>query len=84
MSDESSIKLSPEEALNRASDLLGGRAGIARVFGISRRAAAYWTQCPAERVIGLERATGGKVTRSQLRPDLYPDEPSAARTPEAA
>jgi len=27
---------------------------------------------PAKRVIAIERATGGKVTRYELRPDLYP------------
>lgn len=72
MNDESNIPDTPEAALQRASDILGGRAELARLFGISRRAAAYWTRCPAERVIPVERATQGQVTRHQLRPDLYP------------
>ena len=29
---------------------------------------------PAERVIEIESATGGQVTRHELRPDLYPKE----------
>jgi DNA-binding transcriptional regulator YdaS (Cro superfamily) len=27
---------------------------------------------PAEFVLAIERATGGRVTRHQLRPDIYP------------
>lgn len=33
---------------------------------------------PAERVVEIERATGGEVPRSALRPDLWPVEPSEA------
>jgi DNA-binding transcriptional regulator YdaS (Cro superfamily) len=29
---------------------------------------------PAERVLQVERLVGGKVTRHELRPDLYPVE----------
>lgn len=32
---------------------------------------------PAERVIEIERATGGQITRSALRPDLWAAEEAA-------
>jgi DNA-binding transcriptional regulator YdaS (Cro superfamily) len=49
-------------------------AAIGRLFTptISRNAVRQWDQCPPERVLAIERATGGKVTRHQLRPDIYP------------
>ncbi|WP_423170698.1 transcriptional regulator [Vibrio diabolicus] len=31
---------------------------------------------PAEFVLPIEQATQGQVTRSQLRPDIYPECPS--------
>jgi DNA-binding transcriptional regulator YdaS (Cro superfamily) len=33
---------------------------------------------PAERVLEIERATEGKVSRHDLRPDLYPRDNAAA------
>jgi DNA-binding transcriptional regulator YdaS (Cro superfamily) len=33
---------------------------------------------PAERVLSIESATDGAVTRHELRPDLYPTEQPAA------
>lgn len=74
MNAESSIHMSPAEALAVAKRLLKGGAAIGRLFEppISRAAVNQWDECPAERVLTIERATGGQVTRHQLRPDLYP------------
>lgn len=35
---------------------------------------------PAERVIQVEQAVEGQVTRHELRPDIYPREPSSSLT----
>jgi len=77
--DDTADILSPPQALDRAADIVGGQAAIGRLFGISRSAVCQWGQCPPERVIALERATGGLVTRYQLRPDIYPPEDAEGR-----
>ena len=33
----------------------------------------------AEMALAIERATNGEVTRHELRPDLWPDEPATSR-----
>lgn len=51
---------------------------FARMLGIKTQAAvSQWllkNRIPAERVLQIEAATGGIVTRHDLRPDLYPRE----------
>lgn len=43
------------------------------------------TRVTAERAVEIERATGGAVTRTDLRPDLFGDPiPAKPRTEEAA
>lgn len=50
---------------------------LAEMLGMcSQSAIAQWFQknrVPAERVLQIEKATKGAVTRQDLRPDLYPD-----------
>lgn len=62
-------------------------AGLAKACGVSPQAVHKWLRSgiPAERVLDVERATvpqeGGapRVTRHELRPDLYPlDQEQAA------
>lgn len=59
------------EALERAITEAGGVAALARTLGVSSQAISQWERVPAERVLEVERAT--KVTRHELRPDLYPE-----------
>ena len=56
---------------------LGSQKALAEALEISPQAITKWIQrgrVPAERVIEIERATGGAVSRQVLRPDLYPAE----------
>lgn len=55
----------------------GGVTRLAERLGIKRPALYQWKRVPAERVIPIEEATEGKVTRHQLRPDLYPEDAAA-------
>src|SRR5579871_218525 len=74
-----------DEALERAITLAGGVAALARAINVTSQAISQWDRVPAERAIAVEGATAGKVTRHELRPDLYPVEGgTAARTPQAA
>lgn len=63
-------------ALQRAVEIAGSQAELARRIG--KKQAHIWNwihrdkQVPAEAVISIEGATEGAVTRTELRPDLYP------------
>ena len=57
-------------ALDRAIDAVGGMRALARTLGVSQPAISGWKRVPAGRVLAVEASTG--VSRSELRPDLYP------------
>ncbi|TAL01394.1 MAG: pyruvate, phosphate dikinase, partial [Rhodospirillaceae bacterium] len=61
-----------DEALDRAISEAGGVAALARAINVTSQAISQWERVPAERALAVEAATSGKVTRQQLRPDLYP------------
>ena len=64
--------------LERAVALVGGPQELAAKCGVSPQHVYYWRhkakRVPAERVLPIEAATGGIVTRSDLRPDMFPPE----------
>ena len=64
-----------KNSVQKAADLVGSQSKLAVKLGITAQAVQQWVekgQPPAERVLDIERATDGKITRHQLRPDLYP------------
>lgn len=71
-------------SLNRAAEIVGGQTQLARLLSgvLSRPVSQQWIwnvinrgrPTPAEWCLPIERATEGKVTRHDLRPDLYPRE----------
>lgn len=64
-----------ENAIKKAARFARGQSNLARFFGISPQAVQQWCKsgvCPADRVIGVEHFIGGKVSRYELRPDIYP------------
>lgn len=69
-------------AISRAAQLAGGQSALARKLGCTPQAISKMCstgKVPAERVIAVEAAVEGQVTRGELRPDLYPaKEPAAA------
>lgn len=78
---------SGKDALVQAVEILGGQAQLARAMSeqAGRAISQQWLwsvlrrnkPVPAEFCLPAEAATSGKVTRHQLRPDLYPAEQSA-------
>jgi DNA-binding transcriptional regulator YdaS (Cro superfamily) len=66
------------EALRRAKELLGSEQAVAGIIGRTQSAVnqilSRGKRVPAEWCLPIERATAGKITRHQLRPDLYPSE----------
>lgn len=73
-----------DEALQRAIDLIGGPAATAKLCmgshgkTIKTQAVSQWEKCPANRVLTLENATDGQVTRYDLRPDIYGQQPETS------
>lgn len=72
---------SPKASLEKAIDLAGSQAELARQIGLSQT--SVWKmlhragRATAEFVLKIEVATG--VSRHDLRPDLYPREAPHAR-----
>jgi len=68
-------------AIERAAEAVGGQSALARKLGCTPQAVSKMCstgRVPAERVLAIESATDGVVTRHQLRPDLYPVESTTA------
>lgn len=65
-------------ALRQAKEILGSETAVAEAVGKKQQTVNEVMRAgrpaPATWCIPLEQATGGQVTRHQLRPDLYPSE----------
>jgi DNA-binding transcriptional regulator YdaS (Cro superfamily) len=81
----SGMERTRDSALDRAIQAAGGPAELARFITehqekISAQAICDWKRCPPARVLIVERASGTdgngrpRVSRHELRPDLYPPE----------
>jgi DNA-binding transcriptional regulator YdaS (Cro superfamily) len=60
--------------IEQAVEIAGSQANLARLIG--RTSAYVWKMLrtqniPLEQCLPIEIATGGKVTRAQLRPDVF-------------
>ena len=74
-----------EDALRTAIEIVGGQSKLAKILGVSQPSIWHWLnksgRVPGEHVIAIERATGGRVTRRLLRPDIFPPEANATVEP---
>ncbi|HMM73696.1 MAG TPA: Cro/CI family transcriptional regulator [Rhodocyclaceae bacterium] len=70
--------MNPREALQTAIRIAGGKSAAAEALGISRQAIWKWDVAPIERVADLERLAKGKITRFELRPDIFGTQPGAS------
>lgn len=64
--------------IERAIEIVGGQQKLAAACGVRYQAVQKWVRhgVPAERVLDIEAATDGKISRHDLRPDIYPRDPS--------
>jgi DNA-binding transcriptional regulator YdaS (Cro superfamily) len=66
------------------SDLLAKakltQTALARLSGVNKATVCRWARgrVSAERAIAIEEATAGAISRSDLRPDLWPPNDEAA------
>jgi DNA-binding transcriptional regulator YdaS (Cro superfamily) len=63
-------------AVEKAVSIMGSQTALANKLKITPQAVNNWLvmgQVPINRVIGIEKATNKKVTRYQLRPDIFGD-----------
>lgn len=80
------VRTSP---LQRAVEIAGGQSALAKAIGVKQAHIWHWLnrakQVPAQHAIAIEKATGGKVKRHELRPDVYPiEEPCSGEHAEAS
>lgn len=68
-------------SLQKAIGIAGSAKELARRIGVSPQALSQWKVVPTGRVLAVESATG--VSRTELRPDIYPAEASRVSLPEA-
>lgn len=64
-------KSSMSKELDRALRAVGGVASMAKLLGITTQAVGQWEVAPPNRVLKIEEATRGLVTRHDLRPDVF-------------
>lgn len=78
--------MSELQALQEAVKIVGGQTALAEKIGKKQGHIWHWLneskKAPAEAVLAIEAATDGKVSRHQLRPDIYP--PPVAPTEKAS
>lgn len=72
--------------LLEAISIAGSQAKLARLAGVNQQDISYWLRkarkgIPLERVPAIEHATGGRVTRYDLRPDFFGADPSNSTIP---
>ena len=65
-----------DQALKQAIRQVGSRSALARAIGVTPQAVQQWRRVPAVRVLDVERASDGVVSRHQLRPDIYAPTPT--------
>lgn len=65
------------DALEKAVKVVGSQVALAAAIEVKQGHVWHWLRksgfVPAEYVLPIYRATLGKVTPHELRPDIYPD-----------
>ena len=67
--------MNPLSALLQAIKIAGGQSALARSCGVKQQTIGVWIKTgrvPAARVLQVEKAIAGKISRHDLRPDIYP------------
>ena len=76
------LLMKPISPLAKAIKIVGSQLKLAKILGKRQSLVWYWLKCghvSAAAAIPIEQATGGQVTRHELRPDIYPEEETMRR-----
>jgi len=59
--------------IKKAAEILGGFSELAIACGVTQQATYkwLWKQVPASRCLQIETLTKGKISRYELRPDVF-------------
>ena len=61
-----------DPGLAKARQAAGGRySDLARLLDITPSAISQWVKVPYRRALQIEARTAGRVTRAEIRPDLF-------------
>lgn len=60
-------------------EIAGGPTAVAGLFGIRSQAVSQWKRVPVERCLAIEAATHARVTRHDMRPDVFGKAPTKSR-----
>ena len=61
-----------DPGLAKARQAAGGRnSDLARLLDITPAAISQWVKVPYRRALQIEARTAGRVTRAEMRPDLF-------------
>ena len=74
-----------DPGIAKARAAAGGRnIDLAKLLGISPSAISQWVQVPYRRALQIEARTQGRVTRQELRPDVFgpPPDPEPGPPPD--
>ena len=74
--DKTSTPVELLDSSKRAIAFAGGPAALARHMRsqgqtITTQAISQWKRVPSKRVLGVEKAAAFKITKYQMRPDIY-------------
>lgn len=68
-----------DPGLAAAREAAGGKnVDLAKMLGVTESAVSQWKRVPYQRAVEIEEKTGGKVTRHDLRPDVFGPNPKRA------
>jgi DNA-binding transcriptional regulator YdaS (Cro superfamily) len=71
-----------DPGLEKARQAAGGtNTQLARLLGITPSAISQWVRVPYRRALQIEARTGGRVTREELRPDVFGAAPARETPP---
>lgn len=66
-----------KELLKSAVEAMGSQSKLARALGISQQGVSYIINhaqsVPVEVAVGIHRLTNGKISKADLRPDIFGD-----------
>ena len=66
-----------DPGLQKAKEAAGGKSvDLAKLLGVTESAVSRWKRVPYQRAVEIEEKTGGKVTRYDLRPDVFGERPA--------